>query len=73
MCLLCKYIGAHKRVKVTKRTQADQGKYFTYWEKKLLFLKYKRHFGWMIDVWCMSLRYYDYLVCFMRCLDEWLM
>jgi hypothetical protein len=34
MCLLCKYIGARKRVKVTKRTQADQSKYFTYWAKK---------------------------------------
>jgi hypothetical protein len=34
MCLLCKYIGARKRVKVTNRTQADQGKYFTYWAQK---------------------------------------
>ena len=59
MCLLCKYIGARKGVKVTKGTQADQGKYFTYWAKRIQFLKCKRSFGWMIDVWC--LRYYDYL------------
>ena len=38
MCLLCKYIGAHKRVKVTKRTQADQSKYFTYWAKFCYFM-----------------------------------
>jgi hypothetical protein len=30
MCLLYKYISARKWVKVTKRTQADQDKYFTY-------------------------------------------
>jgi hypothetical protein len=30
MYLLYKYIDAHKWVKVTKRTQADQDMYFTY-------------------------------------------
>ena len=39
--LLCKYIGARKRFEVTKRTEVDQGKYFNYWAKRLLFLKYK--------------------------------
>jgi hypothetical protein len=33
MCLLYKYIGVYKWVKVAKRTQVDQGKYFTYWAK----------------------------------------
>jgi hypothetical protein len=37
MCLLCKYIGACKLVKVTKITQTDQGKYFTYWVKDTMF------------------------------------
>jgi hypothetical protein len=40
MCLLCKYIGARKRVKVTKRAQADQGKYFTYWAKRCYVLRF---------------------------------
>jgi hypothetical protein len=44
---------------VAKGIQADQGKYFTYWATKdSIFKKYKRHFGLMMDVWCL------------RCLDE---
>jgi hypothetical protein len=33
----CKYIGICKWVKIVKRTQVDQGKYFTYWAKKRRF------------------------------------
>jgi hypothetical protein len=37
MCLSCKYIGIRMWVKVAKRTQADQGKYFTYRAKDAIF------------------------------------
>jgi hypothetical protein len=37
MCLLCKYIGARKRVKVTKRTQANQVSILLTGQKMLCF------------------------------------
>jgi hypothetical protein len=37
MWISCKYIGIRKWVKFAKRTQADQGKYFTYWAKDTIF------------------------------------
>jgi hypothetical protein len=64
MCLLCKYIGECMRVKVTKRAQADQSKYFTYWAKRCYVLMFKICFTmlcWFNDASC---KYFTYWATF---------
>jgi hypothetical protein len=60
MYLSYKFIGIRKWVKGTKRTQADQGKYFTYWAKRCYVLMFKICFTmlcWFNDVSC---KYFTY-------------